>query len=217
MTTKVVTKPKFDLGFRNKGDIQDKKIEKDIFVIEGMHCSSCSIAIEKALKRRDGILDADLTFATEKLEVRYDPQKVDIPFIKGIVEKVGFKALLEEEVESKEEVHLRKLKEAYSRLWWAWFFGTPIFIIMIIRWFVPDFQIPFERWIMFGLTTPLILWVGRKYYFGAYQALRYARAATADVLITIGSWSAYFFSVFTTFVVPGPAHVECCVSLHFNK
>jgi hypothetical protein len=31
--------------------------------------------------------------------VEYDPQKVDIPFIKGIVEKVGFKALLEEEVE----------------------------------------------------------------------------------------------------------------------
>jgi Cu+-exporting ATPase len=61
---------------------------------------------------------------------------------------------------------------------------------------------------MFGLTTPLVVWVGRKYYLGAYQALRYARAATADVLITIGTWSAYLFSIFTTFVVEGPAYFD---------
>jgi hypothetical protein len=39
-------------------------------------------------------------------------------------------------------------------------FGTPIFIIMIIRWFTPEFEIPFQRWIMFGLTTPLIFGSG---------------------------------------------------------
>lgn len=50
-----------------------------------MHCSSCAAATEKALKRRNGIVDADLTFETEKLEVKYDPQKVNIPFIKEIV------------------------------------------------------------------------------------------------------------------------------------
>jgi Cu+-exporting ATPase len=72
--------------------------QKTLFVIEGMHCSSCAIAIEKALKRKDGIIEADLTFATEKLEVNYDQQKVNIPFIKKIVGKVGFKVYLEDEV-----------------------------------------------------------------------------------------------------------------------
>jgi Cu+-exporting ATPase len=179
----------------------------ETFIVEGMHCSSCAMAIEKALKRREGIQDADLTFATEKLEVKYDPQKVDVPFIKEVVGKVGFNALLETEVVSKEEIHIRKLKEARDRLNWAWIIGSPIFIIMIIRWFT-DFHFPFERWIMFGLTTPLVVWVGRKYYLGAYQAIRYARTATADVLITIGTWSAYLFSVFTTFVVAGPAYFD---------
>jgi Cu+-exporting ATPase len=180
---------------------------KQVFVVEGMHCSSCAIAIEKALKRKDGIIDADLTFATEKLEVNYDEQKVNIPFIKEIVEKVGFKAYLEEEVVSREELHIRKLREATNRLKWAWGLGTPIFIVMIIRWFT-EFNFPYERWFMFGLTTPLVIWVGRKYYIAAYQALRYARAATADVLITIGTWSAYLFSLFTTFVVEGPAYFD---------
>jgi Cu+-exporting ATPase len=180
---------------------------KQIFVVEGMHCSSCAVAIEKALKRKDGIIDADLTFATEKLEVNYYEQKVNIPFIKEIVEKVGFKAYLEDEVVSREELHIRKLREATNRLKWAWGLGTPIFIVMIIRWFT-EFNFPYERWFMFGLTTPLVIWVGRKYYIAAYQAIRYARAATADVLITIGTWSAYLFSLFTTFVVEGPAYFD---------
>jgi len=144
-------------------------IKHTTFVVEGMHCSSCAMAIEKALKRRQGIEDADLTFATEKMQVKYDPRKANVSLIKEVVEKVGFKALLEDEVVSNEEVFHRKLREASNRLKLAWGFGTPIFIIMIIRWFLPDFHIPYERWIMFGLTTPLIVWVGRKYYLGAYQ------------------------------------------------
>lgn len=190
-----------------KPSLETKISRSTTFIVEGMHCSSCAIAIEKGLKRREGILEADLTFATEKLEVKYDGEKVDIPFIKEVVEKVGFKAYLEEEVVSKEEVHLRKLRNATDRLKWAWYLGTPIFIVMIIRWFT-DFHFPYERWIMFALTTPLVIWVGRKYYLGAYQAIRFARAATADVLITIGTWSAYLFSVFTTFVVAGPAYFD---------
>jgi Cu+-exporting ATPase len=182
--------------------------KRSTFVVEGMHCSSCAIAIEKALKRRDGIADADLTFATEKLEVKYDPGKVNIPFIKEVVEKVGFKALLEEEVVSREEIHFRKLREARNRLIFVWALGTPIFLIMVIRWFVPDFHFPYERWIMFGLTTPLVVWGGRKYYLGAYQAIRYARTATADVLITMGTGSAYLFSIVTTFIVSGPAYFD---------
>jgi Cu+-exporting ATPase len=132
---------------------------------------------------------------------------VDISFIKEIVKKVGFKALLENEVVSKDEIHVRKLKEASSRLKWAWILGAPIFLVMIIRWFT-DFTFPYERWFMFALTTPLVVWVGRKYYLGGYQALRYAITATADVLITIGMWSAYLFSLFTTFVVEGPAYFD---------
>lgn len=182
--------------------------KRSTFVVEGMHCSSCALAIEKALKRRDGITDADLTFATEKLEVKYDPGKVNIPFIKEVVGKVGFKALLEEEVVSREEIHFRKLREVRNRLIFVWALGTPIFLIMINRWFIPDFHLPYERWIMFGFTTPLVVWGGRKYYLGAYQAIRYARTATADVLITMGTGSAYLFSIVTTFIIPGPAYFD---------
>jgi Cu+-exporting ATPase len=66
-------------------------LQKTSFVVEGMHCSSCAMAIEKALKRKEGIMDADLTFATEKLEVNYDEQKVTIPLLKKSLKKSDLK------------------------------------------------------------------------------------------------------------------------------
>jgi copper chaperone CopZ len=35
---------------------ENKMVERAAFVVEGMHCSSCALAIEKGLKRRIGIV-----------------------------------------------------------------------------------------------------------------------------------------------------------------
>jgi Cu+-exporting ATPase len=178
-------------------------------IVTGMHCSSCAKAIENAVRRKEGVQEAELTFATEKLIVRHDLEKVNISDLKEIVKKVGFKAILENEVdETREEAHIRHLKYEKSRLKWAWILGSPIFLIMIIRWFFPDFHFTGERYFMFALATPLQFIVAKRYYLGAYQALRYGRTATTDVLISLGSSAAYFFSVATTFFVEGPAYFD---------
>lgn len=178
-------------------------------IVTGMHCSSCAKAIEKAVQRKDGVKAAELTFATEKLIIQHDPEKIEVSELKEIVRKVGFKAILENETEeTREEAHIRHLKFEKNRLQWAWTLGFPIFLMMIIRWFVPDFQFTGERYLMFALATPLQFIVARKYYLGAYQALRYGRTATTDLLISLGSSAAYFFSVATTFFVEGPAYFD---------
>jgi Cu+-exporting ATPase len=125
-------------------------------IVTGMHCSSCARAIENAVRRKEGVQEAELTFATEKLVVKHDPEKVQVTDLKEIVKKVGFKAILENEAdESREEAHIRHLKYEKSRLKWAWILGSPIFLIMIIRWFYPDFHFTGERYFMFALATPL--------------------------------------------------------------
>jgi Cu+-exporting ATPase len=178
-------------------------------IVTGMHCSSCARAIENAVRRKEGVQEAELTFATEKLVVKHDPEKVQVTDLKEIVKKVGFKAILENEAdETREEAHIRHLKYEKNRLKWAWILGSPIFLIMIIRWFYPDFHFTGELYFMFALATPLQFIVAKRYYLGAYQALRYGRTATTDVLISLGSSAAYFFSVATTFFVEGPAYFD---------
>ncbi|WP_374712934.1 heavy metal translocating P-type ATPase [Symbiobacterium terraclitae] len=187
---------------------QPRRQTVSTLVVTGMHCSSCAKAIERALQRTQGVLSAELTFATEKLVVQHDPAVIDLGGIKEVVKKVGFTALAEgEAVETREEAHLRQLRESWNRVMWSWILGMPVFIMMVVSWFWPDFYFTGYFWgdrlICFLFTTPL-LWVGRKYFLGAYQAIRYARVATTDVLISVGAGSSYLYSVITQFWFNNP-------------
>ncbi|WDL98887.1 heavy metal translocating P-type ATPase [Alicyclobacillus sp. ALC3] len=177
-------------------------------VIEGMHCASCARAIEKGVSRQDGVEKAELTFATEKLHVAFDPKVIGVKDIKERVEKIGFKALLESEVQSREEAHIRELRQSKRRLFIAWILGIPVILLMIALWIFPNFHVlPFNRgnaWFMAIFTTPIVLYGGWKYYVGAYQAIRYARTVTTDVLITIGALSSYLYSI-GALLLPGSA------------
>lgn len=63
--------------------------------IEGMTCAACARAVERASKKIDGVSDASVNFATEKLNLNYDENKVKVEDIQAAVEKAGYKALTE--------------------------------------------------------------------------------------------------------------------------
>lgn len=64
--------------------------EKTIKVI-GMSCASCAASVEKALLKEDGIEQANVNLANEKLSVIYDDQIIDMKKITSIIEGLGFK------------------------------------------------------------------------------------------------------------------------------
>jgi len=91
-------------------------------------------------------------------------------------------------------------------------FTVPLFIISMLAdlgW-LPH-SIAHEAWLgwlMFALATPVQFYVGRQYYQGAYKALR-NKSANMDVLIAMGSSTAYFYSVFVLLgVFPGHVYFE---------
>lgn len=63
---------------------------KKEFKIEGMTCAACASAVERVTKRVDGIKNASVNLATEKLTVEYD-DNIDLNNIKTAVEKAGYK------------------------------------------------------------------------------------------------------------------------------
>jgi len=65
------------------------------FKIEGMTCAACARAVEKASQKIDGVSDANVNLATEKLNIEYDESKVDVNKIQNAVEKAGYKAVVE--------------------------------------------------------------------------------------------------------------------------
>ena len=58
--------------------------------ITGMTCASCVARNEKALRKVEGVSEANVNFATERATVTYDPALVDLEHLREAIEKVGY-------------------------------------------------------------------------------------------------------------------------------
>ncbi|MBM6614960.1 copper-translocating P-type ATPase [Desemzia sp. RIT804] len=65
--------------------------------IEGMTCASCVQTVEKATKKLDGVQEANVNLATEKLSVHFDESKLSLQDIQDAVDRVGYKAVTDTE------------------------------------------------------------------------------------------------------------------------
>lgn len=63
--------------------------------INGMTCTACAQASERAVKKLPGIAEAAVNFATEKLSVRFEDGELSIDAIKAAVAKAGYEAVEE--------------------------------------------------------------------------------------------------------------------------
>lgn len=67
-------------------------MKKQKLTIEGMHCASCALNIEKSLKKVSGIKEANVNLLTRKAFVECD-EKVSEDELKKAVAKAGYKVM----------------------------------------------------------------------------------------------------------------------------
>ncbi len=182
--------------------------EEAALVVTGLHCSSCAVAVERAVSRAPGVAHADLTFATERLHVVFDRRHSSLAAIKATVALAGYGALEPHEVEARRTAHVRDLEREQRRLVLALLLGSPIFAWMMATWMNPHLSVPGQGYMMFALDTPLQFYVGQRFYRGAWRALWHGRTATTDVLIALGSSAAYLYSVAALFWLHQPPYFE---------
>jgi Cu+-exporting ATPase len=60
------------------------------FPVSGMTCAACSSAVERALVRAPGVLEARVSLATEEARLRWDPSVTDPEALAGVVEDAGY-------------------------------------------------------------------------------------------------------------------------------
>ena len=74
---------------------QEKLTNKTI-EISGMTCAACAVRIEKIVGKLDGVTQAVVNTASEKLTVAYDESKVSAATIQAAIEKIGFGVVAEQ-------------------------------------------------------------------------------------------------------------------------
>jgi P-type Cu+ transporter len=169
--------------------------------------------LEKALSELDGVLDAKVTFTTEKARVSYIPTMVTQAELRRAVSAAGFDSLeLGGDAEDAEaKARADEINRQRHLLTIGLIFTLPLFLFSMAR----DFSLlpmwaheSWANWLMFVLATPVQFYVGWQYYVGGYKALRNG-SANMDVLVAMGSSVAYFYSIVVMLgILPGHVYYE---------
>ena len=164
--------------------------------IGGMTCTSCAQTIENALRKTEGVREANVNLATEKATISYSLGEIGFGEIKDVVENVGYQVLGREDqrakFEEEENRELQAFSTARKRALIAWTLTIPI-----ILWMIPDMilGVPWPNSTVFNLgmiaiATPILLYPGWTTYKSAAKAIRH-RTANMDVLIMLGTLASF--------------------------
>ena len=58
--------------------------------IKGMHCTSCAMNIDGALEDTDGVFSSETSYAQSKVNVSFDPKKIDQAKISQVIAQEGY-------------------------------------------------------------------------------------------------------------------------------
>jgi len=178
--------------------------------IEGMSCASCSAAVERAVKKLEGISLAQVNLATNTGSFAYDPALVTLIQIKTAITNAGYTPKDIEGEKTRNEQEARRNNETGRmrlRLIIAAVFSAPILYIAMSHMFpllglpIPyfmgshDFPLVFAL-IQLGLTLPVIF-AGSKFYTRGIKSL-FKGSPNMDTLVAIGTGSAFLYSLFAT-------------------
>jgi Cu+-exporting ATPase len=158
--------------------------------IAGMTCASCAARIERKLNRLDGV-DATVNYATEKATVTVT-SGYDARALIAEVEKVGYTAALpRRSAETPDDAELASLR---ARLVIAALLAAPVILMAML----PGLQFRYWQWASLALAAPVVLWAGRPFHTAAWANLKHG-AATMDTLVSVGTLSAFLWSVCALF------------------
>ena len=169
--------------------------------------------LEKALLKLEGVLEAQVTYASEKARVKYVPTIIAQAELRRAISNAGFEAVeLGGEAEDAEaKAREQEINEQWRLLIIGLILTIPLFAFSMLR----DFNLlgawAHTTWVHYAMwlvATPVQFYVGWQYYVGAYKSLRNG-SANMDVLIAMGTSVAYFYSIFVALsVISGHVYFE---------
>lgn len=168
--------------------------------ISGMHCTSCAGIIERAVKKLDGINQANVNFAANKANVVFDENALSVDEIISVIKKAGYEAEVidEKDTEFERKKRAKEILTYRKKFIFSLILSAPMLYFMLLDFFnwLPGASIlpPFVGIISLILATPVQFIAGAGFYKGMWSALK-MKTSNMDSLIAIGTSTAYFYSL----------------------
>ncbi|HKL29065.1 MAG TPA: heavy metal translocating P-type ATPase [Natrialbaceae archaeon] len=188
----------------------EPRSETITIAVTDMSCANCSEAVGDALKGTPGVVDAEVNFATDEAQVRYVSGEVSRSDLYDAIESAGYTPVRDDggddgeddDVEAKRDAARKEEIRKQLRLTlFGAILSAPMLFFIADKFLLGGTVVPETvfgvklGWVEFALATPVQYFLGREFYRNSYTAIVRNRTANMDVLIALGSSTAYFYSL----------------------
>ena len=175
------------------------KIELDI---KGMHCASCVLKVEKAIKKVSNVKDANVNLATERASVNFEGN-LDLKQVRKEVQKTGYDIEMphkHDDMNMPGHDHAAMLKEKEINDIKKKFILSAILSVLILigtyQYFLGITFISRQSMfiILLLLAIPVQFYAGLIFHKRAWQGLKHFNF-DMDSLVSIGTFAAFIYSL----------------------
>jgi Cu+-exporting ATPase len=180
--------------------------------VEGMTCASCVVRIEKALNKADGVNNAVVNLAAEKVTFSFDERATDVSKLAAVVEDAGYKLITpgpapdesalgdtENSLKTAEDIHHKEYyKQLKSEFIFALVMTIPIMFISMVEmttWFQKLVPVPMDYIykLLFLAASPVMFISGKRFFITTWKLLKHF-SADMNTLVAVGTGTAYLYS-----------------------
>lgn len=198
-------------------------MEVKTFKVYGMTCSACASRVERVTRKLEGVKDASVNFATEKLTVTVEKNKISYEKLKTTIDKAGYR-LVEEinlKTETKEVSESRRL---FNRFIISLAFTVPLLIISMGHMIgMPLLSIinpkinPLNFALVQFVLTLIVMITGYKFYKIGIKNL-FKLAPNMDSLISVSTLAAFIYGIFAIYkIIIGDNPHDYAMHLYFES
>ena len=198
-------------------------MEVKTFKVYGMTCSACASRVERVTRKLEEVKDASVNFATEKLTVTVEKNKISYEKLKTTIDKAGYR-LVEEinlKTETKEVSESRRL---FNRFIISLVFTVPLLIISMGHMIgMPLLSIinpkinPLNFALVQFVLTLIVMITGYKFYKIGIKNL-FKLAPNMDSLISVSTLAAFIYGIFAIYkIIIGDNPHDYAMHLYFES
>lgn len=175
-----------------------EKESKVIIHIKGMHCASCVMRVQEALKKINGVFNVEVNFALEHALITFDSSKVTVKDFLEVIKDAGYQTI-QEDFNDIFDNHSRKkdIRQIKLKFLAALFFTIPVFYLSMAETFnifIPDF-LKYNSSLLQLVFTTFVLLCGLVFFKTGIIPIFKKQPANMNTLVSIGVGCAYIYSL----------------------
>ena len=166
--------------------------------VSDMWCPACAWVIEATLKKHSGVVQSSCNFSTDRVSCEYNPIQTSPDEIIQTIGRLGYRAAIPEE-----DAKAIEAKKDFIRFAVSAFLTANVMMLSFALY--SGFFTELTKDAVYKISVPIFVLAGVVFFYGGFKIYRKAWAGFKsaafgmETLITLGAFSAFFYSTFNLF------------------